>query len=222
MGEHMSSPFFFRDRADAGRQLAHSLTDEGAEDAIVVGLGCGGIALAAAVAEQLELPLDGLAVSDIRHPWRPERALGAATPDGHVFLRPELDGFAGEELVVAAVDALAEARAIDAVLHSAHERLAARGRSVLLIGDGLVTATSMIAAARWSQRMGTCRTVVAAPIGAAAELDLLSSETDRVVCPYVFADLIAVGIWYADFSPVSTEEAAELLRGPEPALLVHA
>jgi predicted phosphoribosyltransferase len=109
-----------------------------------------------------------------------------------------------EGLCVTAGDAVAEACALDSELHSAHERLAARGRNVLLVGDGFVTATSMIAAARWSQRMGACRIVAAAPIGAAAEIDFLSSETDRVVCPYVLPDPIAVGIWYADFGPVST------------------
>jgi predicted phosphoribosyltransferase len=123
-----------------------------------------------------------------------------------------------EGLCVTAGDAVAEACALDSELHSAHERLAARGRNVLLVGDGFVTATSMIAAARWSQRMGACRIVAAAPIGAAAEIDFLCSETDRVVCPYVLPDPIAVGIWYADFGPVSTENALELLSRREPAL----
>jgi putative phosphoribosyl transferase len=218
MAEHMSSPFFFRDRTDAGRQLAHLLTDERTEDAIVVGIDCGGMAVAAAVADQLQLPLDGVGVSDIRHPWHQEHALGAATPDGHVFLGPELEGLKLERLCGAAGDAVAEARAIDSELHSTHERLAARGRNVLLVGDGLLTATSMIAAARWSQRTGARRIVAAAPIGAAAEIDFLSPETDRVVCPYVLADLIAVGIWYADFAPVSAQNASELLSRREPAL----
>ncbi|MGZ4393452.1 MAG: phosphoribosyltransferase [Gaiellaceae bacterium] len=204
------SPFLFLDRRDAGAQLARALAQERTDDAVVVGLARGGVVVAAAVASALELPLDGLAVRKVRHPRRPEYALGAVSPNGDVFLLNNA-GLTPEQLAAAVAAAEAAAVLLEEELHHGAAVVPLRGRKVLLVDDGFATGATMVAAIRWARNEGSRRVVAAAPIGAAQTVELLAREADRVVCPYVVEQLIAVGIWYADFRQVSDQEVVRLL-----------
>lgn len=211
-----SSPFFFDDRTEAGSRLAHFLSGDATRDALVVGLAPGGVVVAAEIAETLELPLEAIAVTTVPHPWQTERAIGAVTGDGDIVVTDAPPEVTDQELAAALASAGAIARTIERILHADRVVVEVAGRSVLLVDDGLASSARMLAAARWARRSGAGRIVATAPVGAAAEIDMLAGETDRVVCPYALPDLIAVGIWYADFAPVSAQRAADLLvqRGP--------
>jgi Phosphoribosyl transferase domain len=87
-GARRSEPHVFVDRREAGRQLAERLSAE-LSSAVVVGLARGGVEVAAEVSRRLRAPLEALAVRKVRHPHQPEYAIGAVTPDGGVYLRPD-------------------------------------------------------------------------------------------------------------------------------------
>ena len=215
----MRSPFHyrlleappFRDRFDAGRQLAQQLPPGLDRDAVVVGLARGGVQVAVVIAEALDASLDVLAVRKVRHPFQPEYALGAVAPGGDgVYVRGR-DGLTAEQVEAAVARTRAEADELDRKLHAASPPHGLAGRAVVLVDDGLATGATMVAAARWARGRESSRVVGAVPVGAVQSQALVAAEVDELVCAYVSGNLVAVGIWYEDFSQVEDAEVLRLL-----------
>jgi predicted phosphoribosyltransferase len=195
----------FADRRDGGRRLAERLGSVVAGNALVVALPRGGVPVGFEVAAALGAPLDVLAA----------RKVGAIAEGGVAVL----DSAAARRFGVtqAELDATVERETQE--LHRRVERyrdgqppLEVRGRTAVLVDDGLATGLTALAAVRALRAREAGRVVLAVPVGAAPSLELLAAEADEVVCHTVAADLLAVGYWYADFAPVSDDEVVELLR----------
>lgn len=200
----------YRDREDAGRQLAGALRTEQLENAVVVGLVRGGVEVAAEVARALRLPLDALAVRKVGHPLQPEYAIGAVTPGGGAYIRSH-DGLTDAEVTVAAAAATSRAESLDRRLHARRAAADVAGRVCLLVDDGLATGATMIAAIRWARENGASRVVAAVPVGAPETVARLEQEADELHCLEAPEPLGAVGMWYEDFLPVEDERVLELL-----------
>jgi predicted phosphoribosyltransferase len=203
----------FRDRADAGRQLAAVLATAAiGDEVVVVGLARGGVTVAAEVAAALGAPLDAVAVRKVGHPRQPEYALGAATPgaDG-VFLR-DSGGLGEAELTAVVERATASAEELDRKFHD-DRRLPVdlHAKVVVLVDDGLATGATMIAAIRWARSRGAARVVAAAPVAAATTAALVRREADELICPHVLERFGAVGFWYGRFDQVGDDEVIRLL-----------
>ena len=206
----------FKNRADAGRQLAAELGQTDVHGGAVVGLARGGVPVAAEVARSLSLPLDALAVRKVGHPSQPEYAIGGVTPsqDG-VYVRSS-DGLTKEQVSRAVEAALAKAAALDLVLHRDRPPLDLEGKDVVLVDDGLATGATMIAAVRWARHRGAVRVIVAVPVAAASSMRFLLREADEVVCPHILRRFGAVGYWYEDFKPVADEDVVHLIAELNP------
>jgi putative phosphoribosyl transferase len=87
-------------------------------------------------------------------------------------------------------------------------------RTIILVDDGLATGATMRAAIEWSSVHGAARVIVAVPVASKPALEELEKnpDCDRVVCLYAPEPFYAVGVWYADFTPTSTEEVRELFE----------
>jgi putative phosphoribosyl transferase len=81
----------------------------------------------------------------------------------------------------------------------------------VLVDDGLATGATLIAAARWARAADASRTVAAVPVAACGSVQQVLDEVDLFFCPHIRDDLYAVGIWYADFSPVTDQDVLRLL-----------
>jgi putative phosphoribosyl transferase len=208
------APTVFRDRRQAGRLLAAELAREKARDPVVIGLARGGVAVAAEVASALEVPLDALTVRKIGHPWQPEYAIGAVTPDGKAYVRAH-DGLTDDQVEAAVAAARRKAEALDARLHTGRPPLSVAGRACLLVDDGLATGATMVAAVRWARSKRASRVVVAVPVGAAPTVRQLAAEADDVVALEAPEDFVAVGLWYEHFEPVADEDVLALLAASE-------
>lgn len=207
----------FEDRVEAGRELARRLGDElpRTSDAVVLGLARGGVVVAAEVAAALGLPLDALAVRKVRHPLRPEYALGAVAPREGVYLRGR-NGLSDDDLARAVALAGAEAEALDRSLHGTRPPLELSGRDVIVVDDGLATGATMVAGIRHARRRGAASAVAAVPVGAAESIGLVEREADACVCVHELDFFGAVGIWYGRFGEVSEEEVGRLLEHRTP------
>jgi predicted phosphoribosyltransferase len=86
-----------------------------------------------------------------------------------------------------------------------------RGKTVILIDDGLATGASMHAAVAALRQQEPARIVVAVPIAAPATCEEFLDEVDEVVCSQTPEPFYAVGLWYEDFSQTSDEEVRDLL-----------
>lgn len=201
----------YRDRSDAGRRLVTALEATRLDDAIVVGLARGGVPVAAEVARARGLPLDALAVRKVGHPWQPEYALGAVAPGRDGVYIQSYDGLDERSLEAAIARAKTNADALDRILHGRLPPLELRGRTALLVDDGLATGSTMVAAVRTARSRGAARVVVAVPVGAAESVRFLRLEADDVICPYEPAPFGAVGCWYVTFPQVDDELVLRLL-----------
>lgn len=201
----------FRDRFEAGRQLASALPERLTDACVVVGLARGGVQVAAEVASSLNVPLDVVAVRKVGHPWQPEYALGAVTPGDGTYLRAGDD--LPEDLVTAVVERARRAgEELDRRLHASCPPLDLAGRPVVLADDGLATGATMIAALRWAQARGASETVAAVPVAAADSARLVQGEASLLVCPHTVTDFVAVGLWYERFPQVGDDEVIRLLE----------
>jgi len=90
--------------------------------------------------------------------------------------------------------------------------IAVRGRTVIVVDDGLATGLSELAAIRALRKREARRIVVAVPVGSRESIEMLGEEADQVLCLMIPDRLYGVGLWYEDFAPVSDEEVLALLE----------
>jgi putative phosphoribosyl transferase len=204
----------FLDRRDAGRQLAAKLTDSAREQPVVVALPRGGVPVAFEVARALRAPLDVLAVRKLGAPANPEFGVGAIAEDGTVVLDPDSARRVGmtEDLFEATVRReIAELRRRVERYRAGRRPLDVRGRTVIVVDDGLATGLTDLAAVRTLRKRGAGRIVVAVPVGARESIARVGEEADEIVCHTIPPELVGVGHFYEDFSPVSDAEVVALL-----------
>jgi putative phosphoribosyl transferase len=200
----------FADRAQAGRALAAQLLQMNIVAPItVLALPRGGVPVAAEVARALHAPLDLVLVRKISLPEQPELAV-AAVVDGNPPALVVAEYFARgtaarDEIKVQTQQALAEiARRREVYLHG-REPLPLKGRTAVLVDDGIATGTTARAALKAVRARHPARLVLAVPVAPADTLAALRQEADVVVCLRQPASFRAVGEHYADFTQVDDD-----------------
>ncbi|MEU4788693.1 phosphoribosyltransferase [Micromonospora tulbaghiae] len=203
----------YRDRAEAGRELAERLTDlAGRPDVIVLGLVRGGVPVARVVADRLGAPLDVLVVRKLGVPWAPEVAYGALGPGGVQVLNEMVAGRISEN------DRAQVRRREQAELERREQRyrggrppLDLTGRTAVIVDDGLATGATARAAVQVARHLGAARVLVAVPVGSEQAYDMLAADADTVVSSQLPHDFAAVGAYYEDFHEVSDDEVTQAL-----------
>ncbi|HEV3229447.1 MAG TPA: phosphoribosyltransferase family protein [Solirubrobacteraceae bacterium] len=208
----------FRDRRDAGQQLAAALIHyRGRPEALVLGLPRGGVPVAFEVARALGAPMDVLLVRKLGVPYQPELALGAIASGVRVLDdRVVRDSGLGEreiEAITAAEERelLRREQAYRGAEGAQLAPLPLADRLAILVDDGLATGSSMMAAIAVLRRAEVRGVVVGVPVAAAETCPRLRAQVDELVCLHTPSPFRAVGLWYEDFSEVSDAEVRELL-----------
>lgn len=210
----------FRDRADAGQQLAESLAGYGRRDPLVLALPRGGLPVALPVALKLGADLDVLVVRKLGAPGNPEYAMGALGEDGIVVMDHDVRRrlhITEDAVRVAIAREQAEVdRRVDAY-RGGSRRLGLAGRNVVIVDDGLATGSTAAAAVRVARHMGAQHVTLAVPVGSREAVGWLSGMADDVVCLQIPEPFWAVGQHYREFSQVSDGEVVSILRAhPRP------
>jgi predicted phosphoribosyltransferase len=205
----------FRDRADAGNFLAGHLSKYAGHRALVLGIPRGGVPVAAEVARALDADLDVVVARKLRAPGAPELAIGAVTGDGVRFLNEDIvrdlevrNGYLDAETATQSLDA----RRREVRFRGAEPPADVKGRTVIIVDDGLATGATMRAAVRSLRKQRPARLVVAVPVGSRQACEALREEADEVVCPSVPEPFFAVGEHYRNFAPTEDDEVVEILR----------
>jgi len=205
----------FVDRVDAGRQLAAQLAHlKGSPDLVVLGLPRGGVVVAAEVARTLDAPLDALVVAKVRVPWQPELAMGACAAGGirvtndRVARRLAIDE---DTLHKAWAEAEATVDIRNNELRGGADAPDVRGKTVVLVDDGLATGATARAAVEAVRAMGANRIVLAVPVAPRDTAEELAAMVDDVVVLMAPVRFGAVGSFYLDFSQTTDAQARALL-----------
>jgi putative phosphoribosyl transferase len=206
----------FRDRRDAGRQLAEKLSAyANRPDVLVLGLPRGGVPVAYEVAKVLNAPLDVFLVRKLGVPGHEELAMGAiASGSVRVLNKNVVQSLRLSDQTIEAV-AAAEQRTLvrrERVYRGDRPRLAVRDQTIILVDDGLATGATMRAAVVALRQQQPRRIVVAVPVAALETCDEFRAEVDDIVCAITPPLFYAVGLWYQDFSQTSDEEVRALLE----------
>lgn len=210
----MSPHSLFEDRAEAGRRLAARLTSYRDASPIVLGLPRGGVPVAYEIARALGAPLDVCVVRKIGAPLRPELAIGAVAEAGALCLdRGLIQRMNVEDDELAGLIAARRAEIVERVerFRRGGPPLDVRGKTVLVVDDGIATGSTARAALQTLRARGAARLVLAVPVGASDSLERLAADADEIVCLHAEAPLHAVGLWYDDFSATTDDEVVELL-----------
>jgi predicted phosphoribosyltransferase len=204
----------FKNRMHAAELLAEKLQQYRGSRPLVLGVPRGAVPMARHIARALDGDLDVVLVRKLRAPGQPELAIGSIDETGHVYLNaygvstpaPYLEAEKARQLAL-----LAERRQLYGAA-----RIDPRGRTVIIVDDGLATGSSMIAAVRAVKREKPARVIVAVGAAPTETVELLRAEADDVVAVIV-ADLFgAVGAFFEEFPQVSDEEVVAALKTPEP------
>lgn len=203
----------FRDRRDAGAQLAQLLIGKAGTDPVIVGLPRGGVPVAAEVAARLQAPLDIMVVRKIGCPWRPELGVGALAEGGVQVLNVPLVrdlAISRDELE----DVIARERAELArrVRRYRGDRAAipVAGRCVIVVDDGLATGYTARAAIRAIRRRGASDVTLAVPVASGQGAATLRRYADEVVAVST-PRFLAIAECYEDFSQTSDDDVVSLL-----------
>lgn len=206
----------WRDRTEAGRALAGALAEYRGRDVVVIGLPRGGVVVAAPVAEALGAPLDVRFAKKIPAPGHEELAIGAVTSGGERVLYDELL----RQLLVppgyldhATAEAREVAHARERDLRGLRPAEPLRGRTVILVDDGIATGMTMFAAIADVAAEEPQEIVVATPVVAPSTADELATRADRVVALDRPPGFMAVGQFYEDFRQTEDAEVRALLAG---------
>ena len=206
----------FPDRAAAGQALATRLRAyAGHPGLVVLALPRGGLPVAFAVARALGAPLDLLLVRKLGTPGQTELAMGAIAEGDVQVLNDEVVqalAIGPEELAQAAV---AEGRELERQARSyrrGQKPPDLRGQVVILVDDGLATGTTMRAAIAAVRAQQPEQLIVAVPVAARETAEELQALVDALIAVEIPEDLVAIGLWYQDFSQTSDDEVCDLLR----------
>ncbi len=204
----------FKDRRQAGQVLAKRLAHyRGRPGLLVLALPRGGVPVAFEVAQALDAPLDICIVRKLGFPGHEEYAIGAIAAGG-VRAMSDLSSLAISPDALAAVVAREEAELArrEQLYRGQRPAVQLRGRTVIVVDDGLATGATMRAALLSVQQQQPARLVAAVPVGAAESCRQLQGLADELVCAATPGPFRAVGRWYRHFDQTSDEEVQALLE----------
>jgi len=203
------------DREEAGRRLAAWLAPYRGSEALVLAIPAGGVPVAAAIAGALHLSLDLILVRKVQIPWNTEAGFGAVAPDGKAIFNERLLAY----LNLSEAQVQAQVAKTRQVLAAREEKFRGgrpypemRGRTLIIVDDGLASGYTMLAALEFVGRRQPAKIVVAVPTALRETIEKILPRVDEVVCLNVrHRTPFAVAAAYRNWYDLGDDEVLEIL-----------
>ncbi len=188
---------------------------------LVLALPRGGVPVGFEVARAVAAPLDVFLVRKLGVPGHEELAMGAIATGNVRVIQPDVVRALG--ITQDAIDRVTseqerELMRLQKLYRSDRPPLVVRGRTVILVDDGLATGSTMRAAVAALKKLDPARIAIAVPVAAPSVCAELGAEVDEMICACTPDPFRAVGEWYASFSQITDEEVRELLARAQQAV----
>jgi putative phosphoribosyl transferase len=206
----------FQDRADAGRQLATRLLHLRDKHPVVLALPRGGVPVGFEIASALGAPMDLVLVRKIGVPWQPELAVAAVVDGEEPQTVKNLDimlaiGLTDDFVEEQAKQQLKEIERRRRIYLGGRERVGVKGRTAILVDDGIATGATAGAAIDAVRRAAPAQLVLAVAVAPPETLETLRQKVDEIVCLSAPAYFGAISRFYSNFHQVGDEEVVDLL-----------
>lgn len=202
----------FKDRIDAGLQLAEELQKYRGENILVLGIPRGGLPVAAIVAKSLGAPLNVALIKKIGHPTNKEFAIGAVSLEDYIVTESEFapPSYITEE--TARIRKILETRF--AQYYKNVEIVSIKDKTVIIIDDGIATGNTLILTVELIAKQNPASIIIAVPVAPASAIKRLHKlgKLRGIVCLEVPSNFQAVGQFYEDFDQVTDMEAIDILE----------
>lgn len=201
----------FKNRMDAAAQLVPHLDKYKTEPAVIFAVPRGGVPLGFVLARHFDFPLELLLTKKIGHPLNKEVAIGAVSLEDY-----EVE----EKYILPPTYIRDEIQKISATLYERYRRFMGdrhqppdlHGKTVIIVDDGVATGNTMLSAIRIMRKKNPSRIVVAIPVASPRAVDRITELADDFVCLYAPDNFHGVGQFYHDFTQVTDDEVAHLLK----------
>ena len=207
----------YRDREDAGKVLASRILEYKGQNVVVLAIPNGGVPVARIIAEELDAELYLMIVRKLQVPHNPEAGFGAATPDGFVLLNQGLVaslGLTEKEILKQKEKAMESIRVRQLFFDKRAELPDLKGRTIILVDDGLASGFTMEAAVKSLENRGVQSIIIAVPTSSMTAHRRLESKVDKIICPDLSRlRIFAVADAYENWYDLDEEEVLTLLEG---------
>jgi putative phosphoribosyl transferase len=208
----------FQNRSEAAQLLADQLKSVIPEKPLVLGIPRGSVPMAKILADRLEGDFDVVLVHKVGAPDNPEYAIASVSEFGDLYPMEgaRLHGFSEAELRKLAQTEIQTLQQRRRAYTPVHPAIDPRGRTVIIVDDGLATGATMLAAIRALRARHARTVIVATPVASPGAMQLLKPEADQIVALEVPSDFFSVGQFYQDFQAVTDSEVIRTLSEPHP------
>lgn len=205
----------FHDRKQAGQQLGNFLKGESFRNPVILALPRGGVIVADEVAKTLNATVDVVVARKIGAPGHPEYGVGALSEDSEPFFRPSVEDYLNPDSPfvneIVENEKLELKRRIE-LYRGGHSLPDMKGRTVIVVDDGLATGVTAVAAAKYLHSLHPEKLVLAVPVAPQNISADVTHHYDDIICLHSLQNLRGVGLWYQDFSQVEDNEVLSILK----------
>jgi putative phosphoribosyl transferase len=206
----------FKDRTDAGKQLAKKLSKfKNIKDALILALPRGGVIVGFEVSKKLKLPLDLVVPRKISAPFNNEYAIGAITESGEgIFNQQALkylqitDSYLRKKVAQEQKEAQRRIK----LYRGNIEPLMLKNKIIILIDDGIATGLTMLAAIKSIVTQKPLKIIVAIPVIAKDTIKAIEKEVTGLIYIQAPNNFNAVGEFYQQFNQTTDQEVIDCMQ----------
>ena len=203
----------FKDRKDAGRKLAAALQKYKDTDALVLAIPRGGVELGCEITLALHCSFSLLICRKLPYPNNPESGFGAMAEDGSLYINRLAASYVSESEIERIIQE--QAREIErriAILRNGQPLPSLKGRTVILVDDGIAMGSTMHAAVTLCRKQEAAKVIVAVPVASRQAIAEFSQLADEIIVLESPLDFHAVAQVYEHWYDVSDAEVLSLIE----------